>query len=109
MIDSDELMCSDMPWATAWYGRCNSLEIPATLDDFYEINDYIKRVSGMYITTVTRNQPYVRTLLTGKYQSWFPILEGRIPADFPLTEGFPIANRDQMFLTDRKRWLEQEY
>ncbi len=103
-LNVDELMCTDMPWATAWYGRRNSLLLPATIDDFYEINDYNKRISGLYFTTITRNKAYVRDLLTGPERSWFPLLEGRIPSDFPLTQGFPLNNMDQLFLTDRVRW-----
>ena len=77
---------------------------PATIDDFYEINDYTKRISGLYFTTITRDKAYVRDLLTGAERSWFPLLEGRIPSDFPLTQGFPLNNMDQLFLTDRVRW-----
>ncbi len=106
MLKPNELMCTDMPWATAWYGQRNSLQMPITIDDFYEINDYNKRISGLYVTTITRNKPFVRSLLTGADSTWFPILEGRIPGDFPLTQGFPIGNRDQIFLTDRARWME---
>lgn len=104
MLKPDELLCTDMPWATAWYGNRNSLLLPATVDEFYEINDYTRRISGIYFTTITRDREYVRTLRTGPYRTWFDILEGRIPSDFPLTQGFPLNNLDQLFLTDRPRW-----
>lgn len=104
MLTPEELLCTDMPWATAWYGGRNSLLLPTTIDEFYEINDYNKRISGLYFTTITRDKPYARGLLTGAERSWFPILEGRIPPDFPLTQGFPLNNMDQLFLTDRIRW-----
>lgn len=104
MMSPDELLCTDMPWATAWYGNRNSLLLPATLDEFYEINDYNKRISGLYFTTITRDKPYARGLLTGADRTWFPVLEGRIPPDFPLTQGRPYNNLDQLFLTDRIRW-----
>jgi 4-amino-4-deoxy-L-arabinose transferase-like glycosyltransferase len=106
MLEPDELLCTDMPWATAWYGQRTSLLLPVTLDEFYAINDYNKRISGLYFTTLTRNKPYVRQLYRGPYETWFPILEGRIPATFPLSQGFPIGNMDQLFLTDRARWAE---
>ncbi|HMP77197.1 MAG TPA: glycosyltransferase family 39 protein [Kiritimatiellia bacterium] len=104
MLNPDELMCTDMPWATAWYGNRNSLLLPASIDEFYEINDYMRRVSGLYFTTITRDREYIRSLVTGPYRTWFPLLEGRIPSDFPLTQGFPLSNLDQLFLTDRQRW-----
>jgi 4-amino-4-deoxy-L-arabinose transferase-like glycosyltransferase len=107
MLKPDELLCTDMPWATAWYGDRSSLLLPLTINDFYTVNDYTKRVSSIYFTTLTRDRSYVRTLLTGSLRTWFPILEGRIPNDFPLTQGFPLNNLDQLFLTDRPRWEEQ--
>ena len=106
LVRPSEMICTDMPWATAWYGNRTSLYLPATLDDFYEINDYIKRISGLYFTNITRDQPFIRKLVAGPYRSWFPLLEGRIPPDFPLNQGFPINNLDQLFLSDRARWLE---
>jgi len=106
-MEPNELICTDMPWATAWYGNRTSLQLPMTIDEFYEINDYNKRINGIYFTDITRNKPYVRQLYKGPEQTWFPILEGRIPADFPLTQGFPIGNlMNQLFLTDRARWAE---
>ena len=104
MLTPEEMICTDMPWATAWYGNRNSLLLPDTVDDFYEINDFHKKVSGLYFTTITRDKPFVRGLLMGPEKTWFPIQEGRIPSDFPLTQGFPLGNMDQLFLTDRVRW-----
>ncbi len=108
LLKPDEMICSDMPWATAWYGDRSSLLLPLTINDFYTINDYTKRISGIYFTTLTRDRAYVRSLMTGSLRTWFPLLEGRIPNDFPLTQGFPLNNLDQIFLTDRPRWEEQK-
>ena len=106
LLEKNESICSDMPWATAWYGGRNSLLIPQTLDEFYEINDFMKKISGLYLTTVSRDQPYARSLMTGPDRSWFPIHQGRIPRDFPLTQVVPLLNLDQLFITDRNH-LEQ--
>jgi len=104
LLEPDEVMCTDMPWATSWYGNRVSIQLPTTIDDFYQINDFVHRISGLYFTTLTRDKRYVSDLLTGPEKSWFPVLEGRIPPDFPLTQGFPLSGMDQIFLTDRKRW-----
>lgn len=104
LLQPEELMCTDMPWATAWYGNRTSILLPARLDEFFDIHDYRAKISGLYFTTLTRDKPFTRVLMNGPYKTWFPILEGRIPADFPLAHGFPINNLDQMFLTDRERW-----
>lgn len=104
MIKPSEWLCTDMPWATSWYGGKNSLYLPASIDEFYEINDRTKRISGIYFTTLTRGRPYVGSLISGTERSWFPVIEGRIPGDFPLTQGIPLNGQDQVFLTDRPRW-----
>jgi MFS family permease len=112
MLSEDELLCTDLPWATAWYGNRNSVALPRTIDEFYEIHFKTRLISGLYFTTVTRDRPYVRSLANGEFRSWFPILEGRIPGDFPLTQGFGLPvnspHSDQLFLTDRARWKEME-
>lgn len=106
ILKPTELMCTDMPWATAWYGQRISMQLPQTLEEFYQINDLYQKISGLYLTTITRDKPYVRGLVSGPDKTWFPILEKRIPPDFPLTDGFPIADMDQLFLTDRERLVK---
>lgn len=108
MLEPNEVMVTDMPWAVAWYGNRYAIHLPPSLEDFYQINDYYQRVSGIYFTTITRNRPYVRMLkMHATYKTWFPILEGRIPGEFPLAHGFQLNNLDQFFLTDRPRWTER--
>jgi len=107
LLEKNELLCTDMPWATAWYGDRTSLYLPQSIDEFYEINDYVMPISGIYFTTLTRNQPFVRGLLNGGERTWFPIQQGQSRSDFPLSHMLPLLNGDQLFLTDRQRWTEQ--
>lgn len=107
MLTPREVMCTDMPWATAWYGDRVSILLPKDLDDFYEINDYKQYISGMYITTITKNKPFVKELLDGPEKSWLPVLSGRTPPDFPLKQGVALNRQDQIFLSDRDRWSVQ--
>ncbi len=104
MLNEREVMCTDMPWATAWYGDRVSILLPKTLDQFYEINDYKQYISGMYFTTITKNKPFVKELLDGPEREWLPIISGRTPSDFPLKQGVQLNRQDQMFLSDRDRW-----
>ncbi len=104
MLTEREVMCTDMPWATAWYGDRVSILLPKNVDDFYEINDEKQYISGMYITTITKNKPFVRQLLDGPEKSWLPIISGRTPPDFPLKQGVALNRQDQIFLSDRDRW-----
>ncbi|HNX53077.1 MAG TPA: glycosyltransferase family 39 protein [Pontiellaceae bacterium] len=104
LLKPTEVMCTDMPWATAWYGKRISILLPQTLDDYYEINDYRKYISGLYITTLTKDRPLVSSLLEGSEKTWFPITMGRLPPNFPLKQGFALNKQDQLFLTDTVRW-----
>lgn len=109
LLEPNEVMATDMPWAVAWYGNRYAIYLPPSLDDFYQINDYYQRISGLYFTTLTRDRPYTRMLKTHRdFRTWFPVLEGRIPAEFPLVHGFQLNNFDQFFLTDRPRWVERK-
>ena len=104
LLKPTEVICTDMPWATAWYGNRTSILMPTTLEGYYEINDYRKYISGLYITTITKNRPFVSDLLDGSEKTWFPITMGQLPNDLPLRHGFQLNKNDQLFLTDSIRW-----
>lgn len=104
LLKPTEVLCTDMPWATAWYGKRTSILLPATLDDYYEINDYRKYISGLYVTTLTKDKPFVSSLREGPEKSWFPIIMGQLTKDFPLKYGFALNKEDQIFLSDSIRW-----
>jgi len=106
MLTPREVMCTDMPWATAWYGNRVSVLLPKDLDDFYEINDYKQYISGIYITALTKNRPFAKDLLTGSEKPWLPLMSGRPPVDFPLKQAISLNARsqDQVFISDRDRW-----
>lgn len=99
-----EVLCTDMPWATAWYGDRVSILLPKDLDQYYEINDYKQYISGIYFTPLTKNKPFVSELLDGPEVSWLPILSGRLPPDFPLKAAIALNRQDQLFVSDRDRW-----
>ena len=108
LLKPHELMCTDMPWATAWYGNRTSILMPSNLDSYYELNDYRKYISGLYITTVTKDRPFVSSLIEGPDKTWMPIMMGQLPEDFPLKHGFQLNKSDQLFLTDSIRWGASE-
>jgi hypothetical protein len=102
-----ELMVSDMPWATAWYGDCTSVLNPLTVDDFYNINDYRQYVSGLFLTRVTGDKAFVSELVFGADKGWFQILNEQLPVDFPLKNARRVNGFD-LFLSDRDRWSDIE-
>ena len=108
LLDDDEVLCSDIPEATAWYGDRVSVLLPGTLDEFYQIHSFVHPISGLYLTSVTSDRPFMQDLVTGRERDWFPVLNRQIPQDFPLEHGIalPRGTSDQLFLTDRVRWQE---
>jgi hypothetical protein len=104
LLNPREVMCTDMPWATAWYGDRVSILLPKDTEQFFTINDEKRYISGLYITTITKNKPFVRELLSGPEQSWLPLVTGRTPRDFPLKQGTSLLGQDQVFYSDRNRW-----
>jgi hypothetical protein len=61
-LSRNDLCMTDLPWATAWYGRQQSVWLSLEYrskptgrrrNDFWEINDRIKPVRGLYLSTRT--------------------------------------------------------
>ena len=106
LLDERETLCTDIPWATAWYGNRLSILLPERVDDLLTISRRIVPVSGVYLTSETADRRYVRDLVAGRFRSWLPILQRKVPEDFPFQHGIdlPPGTRDQLFLVDRPRW-----
>lgn len=104
-FEPTELICSDMPWATAWYGDRTTLYLPANVDQFFQIHDTVQPVSALYLTLLSRDQKYQSELLRGNDRSWKPIMDlSPLPPGWPLRSGFPIRGGDSVILADRNRW-----
>jgi hypothetical protein len=105
---NEELFCSDIPWATAWYGNQLSLYLPATDNDFFEINDRIQPIQALYFTLKTMNLPYHSNLLRGPYSSWKGLIDGTaMPRGFPLTFALPFQRGEQIIYTQRSRFFPE--
>ena len=108
MVSSDwmnnrEVICTDMPWATAWYGNRTSILLPKSLEQYYYINDYKQYISAIYFTTITKNKPFL-DLVNGYDKDWMDIMNGRLPTDFPLKSLINLNKIDQTFISDSERW-----
>ncbi len=111
-----ELLCSDQPWAVAWYADRDCVWLPTTIKDFYELNDMRriakKPISGLFLTPITSDQPFVSGLLRGENKDWLPLAtRSQFPPSFPLTQplAIPVLDRlfpDLLFLADTRRWEE---
>lgn len=107
-FERSELLCTDMPWATAWYGGQTSLYLPVNVEQFFIIHDTVQPVRGLYLTMLTRDLPYQSKLIRGNYRSWKPIMDlNPLPNGWPLLAGFPIRGGESVILADRNRWTGQ--
>lgn len=110
-MQEDELMMSDVPWAVAWYGRrqCvwNTINSQYT---FFQLNDWIKPVRGVYFTPVSADAKIISESLQGGTDNWklfvlkTLILREPLPSDFPLKVAPSDTLLSGLFLTDRVRW-----
>ena len=83
-----------MPWAVAWYGDRQSIwttlnvEDPKGGNDFYAINDYLKPVTGLYLTPITMDARFYSQMLKGPDWAWgrfiYSSMQTNMPAGFPL-------------------------
>ena len=111
-LQETELLMSDVPWATAWYGDRQSVWIPADFGKgFIEIYAH-KPVNAIYLTSLTLDRKLVSGQLRGDDPAFGrfaaeAVLNEEVPDGFPLkyafAEGFPF----QLFLADSPRWLAQ--
>lgn len=112
-----EVICSDMPWATAWYGGRLSLLLPSNVEQFIRLYDYKVLggpINGLYLTPVSGNRPYLTHIQRGEYESWGDFILGRAElskffASFPLKEKAVLPIDGQcLFYSDVIRWNTRE-
>jgi hypothetical protein len=108
-MDADEVICSDMPWATAWYGNVRSLLLPATVKQFNLIHDYKYLggpIGGLYLTPVSGNRPFISQIAKGEYREWASfILRSADLTRFPLQYFTPLPlDNECVFYSTRDRW-----
>ncbi len=112
-MDPGEVLCSDMAWATAWYGGRRSLLLPATTDQFLTIHDYKYLggpVNGLYLTPVSGNRPWLSQIAKGEYRQWAPfIMRTADLKGFPLQFFTPLPiDNECVFYSNRDRWTPRE-
>jgi Dolichyl-phosphate-mannose-protein mannosyltransferase len=119
LMQPQELMMSDVPWAVAWYGdrRCLWLTLYATpnprepdvQEDFTTINDWQKPISALYLTELTMDGRLYSDLLGSGDYGWGNLVlqtlyQKSVPANFPLSKSLTGGLPHQLFLSDWERW-----
>jgi hypothetical protein len=109
-----DIICSDMPWAVAWYADRKSLWLPMTLPEFNELNDFRfnNRVTGLLFTPVTGFRGLLSDVGVGEFKEWrlFIMRDPRAASNFPLKAAKPIfiaQAAHYLLFADRDRWTER--
>ncbi len=107
MFGKNELATSDLPWAMAWDGDRRTVWLPLTVEDFYEINDFVapRGFSFLMLTPQMMDRPLQSVILNGEFKNWIAVMRGALPKNFPLKEAIPLPPQNGQFLfADRVRW-----
>jgi hypothetical protein len=110
-MTQDEMVMSDVPWAVAWYGQRQSVWLTEDdKDEFFALNDFVKPVSALYLTSLTMDNGLLSDYRSGQ-NGWGrfvvdAVVQNKIPTDFPLrhSPSGSAAISSGMFLTDSDRW-----
>jgi hypothetical protein len=107
MMKPDEIIMSDMPWATAWYGDRVSLWMPHDIKEFYSINDSLHPISGLLLTPISWSWPLME--IDRGEADWAPMIRRQtLPHGFPLEAytALPPNRNEYTFFSDRMRWRD---
>jgi hypothetical protein len=105
----EEIICSDMPWAIAWYADRRALLLPAKVKEFNNYYDYQTLggpIVGLYLSPISRDAGFGSSILSGEYKDWAALMLGgpRAVPDFPLKVPLGLAENQCLYLSDRVRW-----
>lgn len=106
LLAKDEAVCTDIPWAVAWYGDRTAILLPKSVDRFSELKGELFECSAVYLTTRSAELAGGQGMEASPLASWSALLKAKVPADFAFKQGirFPPDSTDQVFLTSRELW-----
>ncbi len=104
----NEVVCSDMPWAIAWYSDRKSVWLPWKVQDYfrYAADERTGPIVGLYLTPVSRDTGLTNGIMTGKYSNWAGLIVPFPDAveKFPLKAHLAVADNQCLYYSDRERW-----
>lgn len=105
-LNEDEIQTSDAPWAAAWYGQRTTIWLPLKRKDFFELNDFTVRISGMLLTPYAAQGRLYEDINRGEFQDWAALIRRADFKELPLPQVvvLPPNNDDFMYFSDRVRW-----
>jgi len=115
MFEPREALCSDMPWAVAWYANRKCLLLPDSPKTMVRISDFDimnAPICGLYLTPVTGDASLTSEILRGRYKQWAALIL-RMPGVMPDYSSFPLraaingpVDNQTVLYADRDRWSD---
>lgn len=109
LFKSQEMIVTDMPWAMAWYGKHQAMNLPLNpKDEFFKINDGVISIRGVYLTQLTLDRRFLSEF-NGSDKGWGDFViqfftRGELPPGFPLRSVLGDMLPSQMLLAEWERW-----
>lgn len=110
----DEALCSDMPWAVAWYADRKCLLLPDSPKTMTKISDFDIMgvpINGLYLTPVTGDAKFLGDIAFGAYKQWASLIlrQPQGVPNFPFKSLVPLPVDGQTILySDHDRWSRQQ-
>ena len=110
-FQKEEILCSDMPWAVAWYAQRKCLLLPETVKAFNELSDYGtlgSPIVGLYLTPISGRDDFL-SLVKGENKEWGPVIMRTVNLnDFLLKSFTPLPIDGECILyADTDRWARK--
>lgn len=109
LYGEDEALCSDMPWAVAWYANRRCLLLPENPKAMVDISDYDvigRPIRGLFLTPVTGDLPFMKDIALGDYKPWAGLIlrQPQSVKGFPLKAVFGWMEGQIILFSDEDRW-----
>lgn len=127
MVNKNEVLISDMPWAVAWYADRSCIWLPLTQEEVKEMTKlsatHQRPIAGMIFTPWSARGERFSDAFSNEYSAWSAHvmrgmgvglgLDTMIHMNVPFKEFYPLAGTpvgegrfiaEMVFMADRKRW-----
>jgi hypothetical protein len=104
-MEENEMVCSDIPWAYAWYANRPCVWLPDEKEDFYDLNDFNLPISAIILTPYSKQAELLSDIQTGQYRDWSDLVMRRSFENppLPVVEVIPPNGVDYLLLTNKPR------
>lgn len=110
-MEKNEFLMSDIPWAVAWYGERDCIWLTLNSAQDYETINAHRQIQGLYLTSRTLDGRFLSDWVRGEYEGWGMfildlLLKREVPTGFPLQKAPTGFFPEQLFLSDKERWIQ---